>query len=130
MVENLRQICLFKVANESGKPWLWWDYVTDFAIRCPMKEKKYNKECADRVIKSLGRFPEQFSGRFRCTNHCQFECFGGIDSYQLIQLYISTTCCDKALDLINHSSHQMLPLFSTARIDNCHFFSMFKLQSL
>ncbi|XXG40008.1 hypothetical protein AAC387_Pa01g0828 [Persea americana] len=54
VVENLRQICLFKVANESGKPWLWWDYVTDFSIRCPMKEKKYNKECADRVIKSLG----------------------------------------------------------------------------
>ncbi|RWR79053.1 vacuolar-sorting receptor 1-like protein isoform X1 [Cinnamomum micranthum f. kanehirae] len=54
VVQNLRQVCLFKVANESGRPWLWWDYVTDFAIRCPMKEKKYNKECADRVIKSLG----------------------------------------------------------------------------
>ncbi|RWR79051.1 vacuolar-sorting receptor 1-like protein isoform X1 [Cinnamomum micranthum f. kanehirae] len=53
VVQNLRQVCLFKVANESGRPWLWWDYVTDFAIRCPMKEK-YNKECADRVIKSLG----------------------------------------------------------------------------
>ncbi|KAK9289464.1 hypothetical protein L1049_007619 [Liquidambar formosana] len=54
VVQNLRQACFFKVANESGKPWLWWDYVTDFAIRCPMKEKKYNKECADRVIQSLG----------------------------------------------------------------------------
>ncbi|RWR98184.1 vacuolar-sorting receptor 1-like protein isoform X1 [Cinnamomum micranthum f. kanehirae] len=54
VVQNLRQACLFKVAKESGRPWLWWDYVTDFAIRCPMKEKKYNKECADRVIKSLG----------------------------------------------------------------------------
>ncbi|KAL5991319.1 Vacuolar-sorting receptor 2 [Asimina triloba] len=54
VVQNLRQICLFKVANESGKPWLWWDYVTDFAIRCPMKVKKYTKECADEVIQSLG----------------------------------------------------------------------------
>ncbi|RWR79049.1 EGF-like calcium-binding domain-containing protein [Cinnamomum micranthum f. kanehirae] len=54
VVQNLRQVCLFKVANESGRPWLWWDYVTDFAIRCPMKEKKYTKECADRVIQSLG----------------------------------------------------------------------------
>nr|CAD1833091.1 unnamed protein product [Ananas comosus var. bracteatus] len=54
VIQNLRQICLFKVANESGKPWLWWDYVTDFAIRCPMKEKKYTKECADKVIQSLG----------------------------------------------------------------------------
>lgn len=54
VLENLRQLCVFKVANESKKPWVWWDYVTDFQIRCPMKEKKYNKECADAVIKSLG----------------------------------------------------------------------------
>jgi len=56
VIQNLRQICLFKVANDSGKPWLWWDYVTDFAIRCPMKEKKYNEECANKVIHSLGKF--------------------------------------------------------------------------
>ncbi|CAI9294525.1 unnamed protein product [Lactuca saligna] len=54
VIENLRQLCVFKVANESRKAWIWWDYVTDFQIRCPMKEKKYNKECADEVIKSLG----------------------------------------------------------------------------
>ncbi|KAK8622312.1 hypothetical protein V6N13_117234 [Hibiscus sabdariffa] len=52
--ENLRQLCVFRVANESHRPWVWWDYVTDFQIRCPMKAKKYNKECADGVIKSLG----------------------------------------------------------------------------
>jgi len=50
----LRQLCVYKVANETGKPWVWWDYVTDFQIRCPMKEKKYNKDCAESVIKSLG----------------------------------------------------------------------------
>ncbi|THU56469.1 hypothetical protein C4D60_Mb11t17580 [Musa balbisiana] len=54
VIQNLRQVCLFQVANESGKPWLWWDYVTDFAIRCPMKEKKYTKQCAEEVIRSLG----------------------------------------------------------------------------
>ncbi|XVE93501.1 hypothetical protein REPUB_Repub01dG0198000 [Reevesia pubescens] len=54
VIENLRQLCVFRVTNETNKPWLWWDYVTDFQIRCPMKEKKYNKECADGVIKSLG----------------------------------------------------------------------------
>jgi len=52
--ENLRQLCVFKVANENKRPWVWWDYVTDFHIRCPMKEKKYNKKCAETVIKSLG----------------------------------------------------------------------------
>ncbi|KAL8141052.1 hypothetical protein V2J09_007073 [Rumex salicifolius] len=54
VVQNLRQVCFFRVANESGKPWLWWDYVADFSIRCPMKENKYNKECAEQVIQSLG----------------------------------------------------------------------------
>ncbi|XP_008788526.1 vacuolar-sorting receptor 1-like [Phoenix dactylifera] len=54
VIQNLRQVCVFKVANESGKPWLWWDYVTDFSIRCSMKEKKYTKECAEEVIQSLG----------------------------------------------------------------------------
>ncbi|XP_057435410.1 vacuolar-sorting receptor 1-like isoform X2 [Lotus japonicus] len=54
VVQNLRQACFFKVANESGKPWQWWDYVTDFSIRCPMKENKYTEECSDQVIKSLG----------------------------------------------------------------------------
>ncbi|KAF8404893.1 hypothetical protein HHK36_009788 [Tetracentron sinense] len=54
VIENLRQLCVFRVANETKRPWVWWDYVTDFQIRCPMKQKKYNKECADTVIKSLG----------------------------------------------------------------------------
>ncbi|KAG8368485.1 hypothetical protein BUALT_Bualt15G0050300 [Buddleja alternifolia] len=54
VLENLRQLCVFRVANETKKPWVWWDYVTDFQIRCPMKAKKYNTECAEGVIKSLG----------------------------------------------------------------------------
>ncbi|CAK9180848.1 unnamed protein product [Ilex paraguariensis] len=54
VLENLRQLCVFRIANESKKPWVWWDYVTDFQLRCPMKENKYKKECADSVIRSLG----------------------------------------------------------------------------
>lgn len=54
VLENLRQLCVYKVASENKRSWVWWDYVTDFHIRCPMKEKKYNKECADKVITSLG----------------------------------------------------------------------------
>ncbi|KAG8374475.1 hypothetical protein BUALT_Bualt11G0136200 [Buddleja alternifolia] len=54
VVQNLRQACFFNVANQTGKPWQWWDYVTDFSIRCPMRQNKYNKECADQVIQSLG----------------------------------------------------------------------------
>ncbi|KAI3883724.1 hypothetical protein MKW92_001236 [Papaver armeniacum] len=54
VIENLRQLCLFKVANGSGMPWVWWDYVTEFGNRCSMKEQKFNKECADQIIQSLG----------------------------------------------------------------------------
>lgn len=55
VTENLRALCVHKVANETlQRPWLWWDYVTDFRIRCPMAAKRYNKECAEQVLTSLG----------------------------------------------------------------------------
>uniref|UniRef100_A0A0E0LEE1 Uncharacterized protein n=1 Tax=Oryza punctata TaxID=4537 RepID=A0A0E0LEE1_ORYPU len=54
VVENLRQLCVHRVANESGRPWAWWDYVMDYKIRCSMKEKKYSKGCAEDVVKALG----------------------------------------------------------------------------
>ena len=47
--ENLRQLCVFKLANQSGQPWQWWDYVTRFADECKMSEKNYNEECAEKV---------------------------------------------------------------------------------
>ncbi|XP_024388337.1 vacuolar-sorting receptor 4 isoform X2 [Physcomitrium patens] len=55
VTENLRQLCVFKVTNETSprQPWKWWDFVTDFQIRCPMEEKKYGPACAEEVIKSL-----------------------------------------------------------------------------
>ncbi|KAF8412641.1 hypothetical protein HHK36_000609 [Tetracentron sinense] len=53
VIENLRQLCVHRVANESNRSWVWWDFVTDFHIRCSMKEKRYSKECAANVLKSL-----------------------------------------------------------------------------
>ena len=55
VIENLRQLCVYRVANESGKPWVWWDFVTDFHLRCSMKEHKYTKGCAEEVVRSLGK---------------------------------------------------------------------------
>lgn len=52
--ENLRQLCVHRVANESKRSWVWWDYVTDFHIRCSMKEKRYSKDCAEDVMRTLG----------------------------------------------------------------------------
>lgn len=55
VTENLRQLCVYIVANQtSRRPWVWWDYVTDFQIRCPMSKRKYNQKCAEQVITSLG----------------------------------------------------------------------------
>lgn len=53
VLENLRQLCVFEVATAKYRPWVWWDYVTDFRIRCPMKDKLYNQDCAEKVIESL-----------------------------------------------------------------------------
>ncbi|XP_059438195.1 vacuolar-sorting receptor 7-like isoform X1 [Corylus avellana] len=56
VLENLRQLCVHRVANVSNRSWVWWDYVTDFHIRCSMKEKKYDKKCAEDVLKSLSKY--------------------------------------------------------------------------
>ncbi|CAI5929857.1 unnamed protein product [Closterium sp. NIES-64] len=54
LVENLRQLCVWKWANDTGKPWVWWDYVTDFRKRCSMADKMFNAVCAETVLTSLG----------------------------------------------------------------------------
>ncbi|KAF4391412.1 hypothetical protein F8388_008023 [Cannabis sativa] len=53
VIENLRQLCVHRVANESSRSWVWWDFVTDFHIRCSMKQKRYSKECAEDVMQTL-----------------------------------------------------------------------------
>ena len=47
--ENLRQLCVFTMANASGRPYLWWDYVTLFGEQCVMETKQYGQECAEKV---------------------------------------------------------------------------------
>jgi hypothetical protein len=54
VVENLRQLCVFDVANATGAPWLWWDYASQFAAHCKMDDVRYNGECADPIIVGLG----------------------------------------------------------------------------
>ncbi|GAB4818464.1 hypothetical protein N2152v2_005510 [Parachlorella kessleri] len=51
--ENLRELCVFKLANASGRPFEWWDYVTRFAEQCQMDEKKYGQECGEKVFEQL-----------------------------------------------------------------------------
>lgn len=51
--ENLRQLCVFKLANASGRPWLWWDYTTTFAQHCTMSTEAYGQSCAEKVFEAL-----------------------------------------------------------------------------
>ena len=51
--------------------WVWWDYVIDFYIRCPMKAKKYNKECVENVIQSLGVFISIIHSNFKAVQDLQ-----------------------------------------------------------
>ena len=54
--ENLRQLCVFKLANETGQPWHWWDYVTKFGDECSMDDRTYDEACAERVRRFYGGF--------------------------------------------------------------------------
>lgn len=54
VLENLRQLCVHRVANETHGSWLWWDYVTDFKKRCRMADKTYSPECAESIVTALG----------------------------------------------------------------------------
>lgn len=47
--ENLRQLCVFQLAKDGGKPWMWWDYVTRFGDECTMVGKSYDEACAEKV---------------------------------------------------------------------------------
>lgn len=52
--ENLRQLCVYQLANDGGKPWLWWDYVTRFGEECTMAGKTYDEACAEKVFTDIG----------------------------------------------------------------------------
>ena len=48
--ENLRQLCVFQELNATGRPWLWWDYVTEFGNACTVSQNTFNDACAERVF--------------------------------------------------------------------------------
>lgn len=47
--ENLRQLCVFKLASEAGQSYRWWEYVTKFGEECTMADNKYDSTCAEKV---------------------------------------------------------------------------------
>lgn len=75
--ENLRQLCVFHLANASGEPWRWWQYVTKFADECKMSDNKYTESCAEQVSSGMA-----FNARAwpaACTDVSQGA---GVDGYR------------------------------------------------
>ena len=55
VIENLRTLCVFQQANNTGQPWKWWDYVTEFGDKCTMAKGTYGREdCATSILTSIG----------------------------------------------------------------------------
>ncbi|KAL6843890.1 hypothetical protein ACP4OV_026461 [Aristida adscensionis] len=54
VTENLRHLCVHRVANARRRPWVWWDYAADYHLRCSMKGQRYSRRCAEGVVRSLG----------------------------------------------------------------------------
>lgn len=58
VLENLRQLCVFQAANRTGRPLLWWDYVSKLTDQCKMADNKFpterDAECAEAVIAAIG----------------------------------------------------------------------------
>jgi hypothetical protein len=55
VIDNLRALCVFDAANKTGTPWLWWDFVSQFASACSMDSGKFAaKSCAEDVVRKVG----------------------------------------------------------------------------
>jgi hypothetical protein len=55
VIENLRTLCVFRLANATGAPWKWWDYVVDFEEKCTMEAGTYGDEnCATAILSDMG----------------------------------------------------------------------------
>ena len=52
--ENLRQLCVHRVAVGMAQPWLWWDYASLFAERCTMKGGSFGETCSRSVMSAVG----------------------------------------------------------------------------
>jgi len=51
--ENLRQMCVFQVANATRQQSLWWTYVTEFKSKCTAKGH-LTETCSVATMKSVG----------------------------------------------------------------------------
>jgi hypothetical protein len=54
VVENLRQICIFQEANNTGVPEKWWDYVAAWQTNCSGSKDTWTQACSYGLLTNLG----------------------------------------------------------------------------
>jgi hypothetical protein len=60
--ENLRQLCVFKLATDKKQPWLWWEYAANYAEECTMANGKFGDEsCIHDQLQSIGVSTEEIN---------------------------------------------------------------------
>ena len=58
VIENKRQLCIFKLAKEKQQPWLWWTFAAGYSTRCTMANGKYaDTACAEAETRIVGLDP-------------------------------------------------------------------------
>lgn len=64
---------MYKLGNESGRPWVWWEYVTRFGEQCTMSASDYGTDCAMRIFDQINT--DGWSSRQKLE-----ACIGDIDA--------------------------------------------------
>ncbi|KDD75638.1 hypothetical protein H632_c577p0, partial [Helicosporidium sp. ATCC 50920] len=54
VLQDLRAMCVFKILQDGGEGWRWWDYASAFSATCSPRAAVYDADCADRALKSAG----------------------------------------------------------------------------
>jgi len=52
-IQNLRSVCVHRLAELAGKPELWWLYTVPFIKSCTMESKSYTAQCAEGIFNAL-----------------------------------------------------------------------------
>jgi hypothetical protein len=47
VMENVRQICLWRAVNTTGQEGIWWDYVEAFQHNCSTTDATFNQGCSE-----------------------------------------------------------------------------------
>eukprot|EP00854_Cymbomonas_tetramitiformis_P002699 gene2699-3473_t len=59
IVQNLISLCVFDVANNTGRPWQWMMYWLDHKDRCALDSANFHLNCSDSVLLRIGMDVEE-----------------------------------------------------------------------